>query len=74
MYISYTYASIIYKTSKKEIELEDQDNEFSVTGDISDKLANPEETSKAKKKRKAQEKQVRMQTNQFRFSIFYRLT
>ena len=69
MYISYTYASIIYKTSKKEIELEDQDNEFSVTGDISDKLANPEETSKAKKKRKAQEKQVRMQTNQFRFFI-----
>ena len=67
MYISYTYASIIYKTSKKEIELEDQDNEFSVTGDISDKLANPEETSKAKKKRKAQEKQVRMQKNQFRF-------
>ena len=40
------------------MESEDQENEFSVTGDISDKLANPEETSKAKKKRKAQEKMV----------------
>ena len=49
------------------MELEDQDNEFSVTGDISDKLANPEETSKAKKKRKAQEKQVRISTNRFPF-------
>ena len=48
------------------MELEDQENEFSVTGDISDKLANPEETSKAKKKRKAQEKQVKISTNQFR--------
>ena len=52
---------IIYQTSKKEIELEDQENEFSVTGDISDKLANPEETSKAKKKKKNQEKVVRFQ-------------
>ena len=51
------------------MELEDQENEFSVTGDISDKLANPEESSKAKKKRKAQEKQVRMPKNQFRFFI-----
>ena len=38
--------------------MEDQENEFSVTGDISDKLANPEETSKAKKKKKNQEKVV----------------
>merc|ERR1712150_346577 len=33
------------ETFKKEMESEDQENEFSVTGDISDKLANPEETS-----------------------------
>ena len=39
-------------------EIEEQEMEFSVTGDISDKLANPEETSKAKKKRKAHEKLV----------------
>ena len=42
----------------KEDEMEEQEMEFSVTGDISDKLANPEETSKAKKKRKAHEKLV----------------
>ena len=42
-------------------EIEEQEMEFSVTGDISDKLANPEETSKAKKKRKAQEKLVILQ-------------
>ena len=40
------------------MESEDQENEFSVTGDISDMLANPEETSKTKKKKKAQEKVV----------------
>ena len=37
---------------------DEQEIEFSVTGNISDKLANPEETSKSKKKRKAQEKMV----------------
>ena len=37
---------------------DEQEIEFSVTGNISDKLANPEETSKAKKKRKAREKLV----------------
>ena len=37
----------IYQTSKKEIDLEDQENEFSVTGDI-----------KQDKKKKNQEKVV----------------
>ena len=37
---------------------DEQEIEFSVTGNISDKLANPEETSKAKKKRKEREKLV----------------
>ena len=37
---------------------DEQEIEFAGIGNISDKLANPEETSKAKKKRKAREKLV----------------
>ena len=46
------------QTKKDNVANEEQEMEFSVTEDISDKLANPEETSKAKKKRKAHEKLV----------------
>ena len=48
------------KASAKEIALGEDEPEFSFTGnDISDKLANPDEASKAKKKRKANENAVR---------------
>ena len=47
------------KASAKEIALGEDEPEFSFTGnDISDKLANPDEASKAKKKRKANENAV----------------
>ena len=46
------------QTKRDNVANEEQEMEFSVTEDISDKLANPEETSKAKKKRKAHEKLV----------------
>ena len=48
-----------FQTSKKEIAVEDQEDEFSFGGnDISDKLADPDAASKAKKKRRAQENTV----------------
>ena len=47
------------QASAKEIALGEDEPEFSFTGnDISDKLANPDEASKAKKKRKANENAV----------------
>ena len=49
---------IFLQTKRDNVANEEQEMEFSVTEDISDKLANPEETSKAKKKRKAHEKLV----------------
>ena len=53
------YLLTFSKASAKEIALGEDEPEFSFTGnDISDKLANPDEASKAKKKRKANENAV----------------
>ena len=53
------YFLTFLKASAKEIALEEDEPEISFTGnDISDKLANPDEASKAKKKRKANENAV----------------